>query len=72
MTLRELRSAKALTQDEVAAKAGLSQTIISALENGRVSSPGLETLEKLATAYGCELNTVIAALRASVAEAEAA
>lgn len=56
----------------MAAKAGLSQSLISSLEMGRVPSPTLDTLERLATAFGCDINTVIAAVRASVAESEAA
>lgn len=71
-TVRALRSAAGLTQDQLAAKAGLSQSLISSLEMGRVPSPTLDTLERLATAFGCDINTVIAAVRASVAESEAA
>lgn len=49
--LRAARLAKKLTQQALAAKAGLSTSFISMLERGR-RSPPLDTLEALAGALG--------------------
>ncbi len=71
MTLRAMRESLALTQEQAASKTGLSQPAISALELGRVPNPGIETVAKLATAYGAPVDVVIDALRETVAEAAA-
>jgi transcriptional regulator with XRE-family HTH domain len=52
MTLGEARRRAELTQDELAALAGVDQTTISSLETGRKSSPRYETVIKLAKALG--------------------
>ena len=49
--LRAARLAKKLTQQALAAEAGLSTSFISMLERGR-RSPPLDTLEALAGALG--------------------
>lgn len=68
MTLREMREAAGLTQEQAAEKTGLSQPSISAIELGRVANPGIETVSRLSEAYAQPLASVIAAVRASVAE----
>src|SRR5829696_6039344 len=50
--LRRLRSAAGLSQEELAARAGLSRNGISNLERGRHPAPRLETLRLLADALG--------------------
>lgn len=47
-TLRKLRTAKGLTQEELAELAGLDYKYFQKLESRRPSSPTLSTLEKLA------------------------
>lgn len=70
MNLKQLREAAGCaTQEQGATKTGVHQTTISGLENGEVSSPRLDTLQKLATGYGVDLSIVVSAVRASVAEA---
>jgi transcriptional regulator with XRE-family HTH domain len=63
MTLREMREASGLTQEQAAERAKMSQPAISAIELGRVPNPGIETVSKLAEAYGQPLEAVIAAIR---------
>ena len=48
--LRELRKGKKLSQEELAKKSGVSRTIISGLESGRIDITTTGTLEKLAKA----------------------
>lgn len=50
--LKKLRQKSGLTMKQVASKTGLSDTMISFLENGRVEIPQNETLEKLLKVYG--------------------
>ena len=49
--LRELRLAHVLTQDELAAKAGVSNKTVVDLEAGR-TRPHQQTIRKLARAFG--------------------
>lgn len=72
MNLRALRTAKGLTQDRLSQASGLSQASISSLENGQVPNPQADTLEALARVLDTDLVAVLAAIRASVAEAAAA
>lgn len=72
MNLKQLRERAGLqTQEEAAQRVGIHQTTISGLENGEHASPRLDTLQKLATAYGVTLDDVVAAVRETVAEAAA-
>ena len=66
-TLRELRDAVVLTQEQAAERAQCSTSIISKLERGEVPNPSLRILESLATVYECPLADVVAALRETVA-----
>ncbi|HBR42132.1 MAG TPA: hypothetical protein DD951_12595 [Sulfitobacter pontiacus] len=50
--LRALRDARGLTQDEVAAAAGMTQSIIARLESLSGSVPSLESIERYVTACG--------------------
>lgn len=52
--VRDLRARHRLTQAQLARRAGTTQARVSALERGLVS-PGVELLERLATACGEEL-----------------
>lgn len=47
LRIKELRELSNLTQEKLAAKAGLSRNYISSIENGRYS-PSLEALQKIA------------------------
>ncbi len=52
--VRDLRTRHRLSQAQLARRAGTTQARISALERG-LASPGVELLERLATACGEEL-----------------
>ena len=62
-TLRALRDAARLTQDELAARSGLSQGHIVSLEQGRVTNPTLATLEALARGLGVSLRKILDAIQ---------
>lgn len=66
MTLRERREALGLTQEAVAVKAELRQSVISALERGVIENPTIGTVESLAPALGLTVGECIAAIRESV------
>ena len=53
VTLRELRDARGLTQEQVAEAAGTSQSHYSKIELGRVS-PTIRTVKKLANVLGVD------------------
>lgn len=48
------------TQGQVAAKAGLSQPVISDLAGGRTKDPPISTLLKVSTAFSVELGVLLA------------
>lgn len=50
--LRRIRRGSGLTQQELAAKTGLSQSTIAMIENGTRKTPRPSTLTKLAEALG--------------------
>jgi uncharacterized protein len=52
--IRDVRRRRGLTQDQLARRAGTSQSVISAYEHGR-RDPGYETLRKLVEAAGEQL-----------------
>ena len=52
--LLRLRAAAGLTQEELAARAGLSPAAITALESGKRRTPRFTTVELLATALGLD------------------
>lgn len=47
MTLREARQRRKLTQEELAAKSGVDQSVISKLETGDIQSPSWEVVALL-------------------------
>ena len=52
--LRELRKAKALSQERLGEEAGLARNFVSMIETGE-RNVTLATVEKLATALGCRM-----------------
>ncbi len=57
-TIKELRQSKKWTQDELAAKSGVTARTISRLEN-RDTPPEKTTLRLLAIAFGLDPQTLI-------------
>ena len=66
--LKELRAERGMTQAELAEKAGVTTTYVSKLENAG-AAPGIDLVEKLATALGVGLAELI--LGESPADADA-
>lgn len=58
--IRRLRTAQGLSLDAVAAKAGISRSLLSKVENARVSSP-IATLANIAAALGSTVGQLIGA-----------
>ena len=52
--MREMRIAKKLTQEEVAEKASMPQSVVARIESGK-HSPSLYTLERIANVFGKEV-----------------
>jgi transcriptional regulator with XRE-family HTH domain len=50
ITLREARKRRGLTQEELEARSGVSQAVISSIERGIVQDPASSTVLKLADA----------------------
>jgi transcriptional regulator with XRE-family HTH domain len=57
-TLRRLRIAKKLTQEELGLEAGLRRTFISSLELGQ-KQPSLETIQKLAAVLELSISKLL-------------
>lgn len=57
-TLRQLRTERGMTQEEVAQQVGLTRQAVSGYESGR-TRPDLDTLQRLADIYGVELTDII-------------
>lgn len=57
-TLRELRLAKKLTQEQLGFEAGLRRTFISSLELGE-KQPSLSTIKKIADVFGLSISKLL-------------
>ena len=55
--LKEMRKSKGLTQKELADKAGVSESYICQIENGKMVS--LTKLDKLAEVLGCKVKDLV-------------
>ena len=58
-TLRKLRIARGLTQEQLGFEASLRRTYISSLELGE-KEPSLQTIQKLSTAFGLSPSKLLA------------
>ena len=56
INLRDLRLKRGLTQQELAAKTGIGQGVISGIESGATQNPRFDTVVKLAEALDCSLS----------------
>jgi transcriptional regulator with XRE-family HTH domain len=57
--LRRLREERGLTQQAVAQAAGIATDMVSRLENGHYSSPGLRTLLRIAEGMGISIAAML-------------
>lgn len=56
--IREEREAAGMSQEELAKNAGVSRTIISGLESGRIKITTTETLQKIAGALNKRITDI--------------
>lgn len=56
--LKEVRTEKGFSQEELAEKSGISRTIISGLENGKVECVTTNTMRAIAQALGCRVSDI--------------
>ena len=59
MNLKTLRTARGLTQVELAKKMKLKQAYVARLESGEEHNPTLSTLKKLAKALGVSVGELV-------------
>ena len=57
--IRELRLKRGWSQSELARRAGVKQSIISYIENGKTKNPRIDTLSAIATALGVPVGRLI-------------
>jgi transcriptional regulator with XRE-family HTH domain len=69
--LRTLREERGLTQQVLAQAAGIATDMVSRLENGHYSSPGLRTLVRIADGMGVTVAMMLPDLPATSASATA-
>lgn len=53
--LKQEREKSRLSQAELARLSGVKQQTVSQIENGAIKNPGIETMNALAVALGCDL-----------------
>ncbi len=57
--IKAMRKTRRWTQDELAARSGVSQSFISALETGARIHPGIETMRAIGLAFGLPVEEVV-------------
>ncbi len=57
--VKAMRKTRRWTQDELAARSGVSQSFISALETGARMHPGIETMRAIGLAFGLPVEEVV-------------
>lgn len=70
-TLKSMRRQQGWSQDRLATTSGLTQAAISNYENG-ITSPGLDSLVALATAYDVPVASMLGDVDAALAQARTA
>lgn len=56
--IKELREELGMSQEDLSTKAGVSRTIISGLETGRITVTTTETLKKISAALGKKIGDI--------------
>jgi transcriptional regulator with XRE-family HTH domain len=57
--LRNAREQKGMTQEELEQLSGISQSMISALENGKIPNPTIGTVRALSQALDIDINELV-------------
>ena len=55
----ELRKKRGISQNELARRAGVKQSVISYIENGRTKHPRIDTLTAIAAVLGVSVDTLV-------------
>ena len=57
--IKEYRKKSGVSQQQLSEKAGVSRTIISGLESGRIQKTTTDTIQKIAKALGIEVSKIL-------------
>ena len=57
--IRKLRKAKGLSQDKLSRLADVSHATIIKIESGGIQSPTIDTVQKIAKAFGVDVDELI-------------
>lgn len=57
--IKEYRKKSGVSQQQLSEKAGVSRTIISGLESGRIQNTTVDTIQKIAKALGIEVSKIL-------------
>lgn len=57
--IKEYRKKSGVSQQQLSEKAGVSRTIISGLESGRIQNTTTDTIQKIAKALGIEVSKIL-------------
>ena len=57
--IRELRKKLGLSQNELSRLAGVKQSVLSYIENGKTKHPRIDTLAAIAAALGVSVNDLV-------------
>jgi transcriptional regulator with XRE-family HTH domain len=63
MNIKELKEQDGRGYFKIARDAGLSPSVVWRVINGRTRRPSMQTVAKLAAAFGVEVNVIIAAIK---------
>jgi transcriptional regulator with XRE-family HTH domain len=66
--LKELKKEKGICAKDLAEKAGLPEKTVVRILSGKTASPYIDTLDRLATALGCEIGDILAGTKAVVGD----
>jgi transcriptional regulator with XRE-family HTH domain len=57
--MRELRAERRMTQGDIVRATGLERSYVSNIEAGKIKHPRIETIDKIAKAFGMKLSEFI-------------
>jgi transcriptional regulator with XRE-family HTH domain len=57
--MKELRAKKGMTQGDIVRATGLERSYVSSLETGKIRHPRIQTVNKIAGAFGMKLSAFI-------------
>lgn len=70
--IKRLRTSRGLTQTELAARAGVPQSLISRLEGQTRDNPSADVLKRLARTLGCTIDYLVGMYEDDAADSEPA